>query len=314
MKIIAYTGNEGVAKVYIGEIDGKYVEFVESFGIENDIPEKWVIIVSTLFGCPVQCKMCDAGGRYYGKIRKEGILSQIDYLVNSRFPDGKINTRKFKIQFARMGDPAFNDDVIDVLIELKEKYGNTNLIPSLSTIAPKGRDGFFNKLLQVKKQFFRTSFQMQFSIHSTDQVYRDWLIPSKKWDFEKIASYGQEFFDEGGKKITLNFAISKRIPLDAECVREFFDPKYFIIKLTPVNPTFSALNNNLCESDEETIHLVAKQFKKLGYDVVVSIGNYEENKIGSNCGMYLRKITQRISNQISYNYPVITLNIEKQES
>ena len=51
MKLIAKTGSEDVALVYIMELrDGKLVECVES--IQPPLPrhEKWVLLVSTMFG------------------------------------------------------------------------------------------------------------------------------------------------------------------------------------------------------------------------------------------------------------------------
>ena len=65
MKILAKTGTEDVAIVYIAEMDnGRLVEFVES--VQPPIPreKKWVLIVSTLYGCPVGCRFCDAGEYY----------------------------------------------------------------------------------------------------------------------------------------------------------------------------------------------------------------------------------------------------------
>jgi 23S rRNA (adenine2503-C2)-methyltransferase len=62
MKMVASTGREDVAMVYIVEPDdGKLVECVES--IQPPLPreQKWVLLVSTMFGCPIGCKMCDAG-------------------------------------------------------------------------------------------------------------------------------------------------------------------------------------------------------------------------------------------------------------
>jgi len=75
MKILASTGREDVAMVYMAEIEqGKLVEFVES--VQPPLPreKKWVLIVSTLFGCPVKCLMCDAGSHYEGKLSREDIL------------------------------------------------------------------------------------------------------------------------------------------------------------------------------------------------------------------------------------------------
>jgi 23S rRNA (adenine2503-C2)-methyltransferase len=109
MKIVATAGTEEIAQVYIAEFaGGKRVEFCESVQPPFPRREKWVLIVSTLFGCPVGCLMCDAGQTYGGKLSAEQILAQIDFLVKERYPDGVIDVEKFKIQFARMGEPAFN--------------------------------------------------------------------------------------------------------------------------------------------------------------------------------------------------------------
>ncbi len=147
MKIIASSGTEKVAMVYIGEMaNGNLVEFVES--VQPPIPreKKWVLLVSTLFGCPVGCAMCDAGGYYKGKPTKDEILAQIDFLVEKRFPNGQIPCEQFKIQFARMGEPALNDSVLDVLEELPSRFHAPGLMPSISTIAPAGRERFFERL------------------------------------------------------------------------------------------------------------------------------------------------------------------------
>ena len=91
MKIIGRAGREDIAYVYLADMDnGHFVEFVES--VQPPIPreDKWVLIVSTLFGCPIGCKICDAGGWYKGRLSKEDILRQIDYLVTQRYPYKKI--------------------------------------------------------------------------------------------------------------------------------------------------------------------------------------------------------------------------------
>ena len=51
-----------------------------------------------------------------------------------RFPDKKIEVKKCKIQFTRMGEPTFNPAVLAVLEELPQRYNIPGLIVSLSTI------------------------------------------------------------------------------------------------------------------------------------------------------------------------------------
>src|SRR3972149_3149112 len=165
MKVSAVAGNAQIAMVYIADFgQGRAVEFVEA--IQPPLPreKKWVLMVSTLFGCPVKCRMCDAGGTYHGKLTGEDIFAQIDYLVQKRYPGGFIPVEKFKIQFARMGEPSFNPAVLEVLTELPNRYRAAGLIPSLSTIGPSGVDGFFDRLLEIKDSLYsKGQFQFQFS-------------------------------------------------------------------------------------------------------------------------------------------------------
>jgi len=295
MKVISKTQEHEIASVFIAEnSDGKLIEFVESTQPPMDISKKWVIIVSTLFGCPVDCKFCDAGGGYKGKLAAEEIFFQIDYLVNFRFPSGIPETDKFKIQFARMGEPAFNPAVLEVLEKFPQKYPVKSFVASLSSIAPHGTDRFFDRLLEIKKDLYDKTFQLQFSVHSTDVEQRNKLMPVTKWSFGKMAAYGAKFYSEGGKKITLNFALGKDNILDPSTLKEFFSPDIFLVKVTPVNPTFKARKNNIVSLIVRDVreYPVIDALKDAGYDVILSIGEWEENAIGSNCGQYIKALNE----------------------
>lgn len=292
MKVSAYTGREDIAIVYIAETrDGRMVEFSEALQPPLPRDKKWVIMLSTLFGCPVHCPMCDAGGSYRGKLSVDDIFFQIDFLVQKRFPGGRIPVDKFKIQFARMGEPSLNMNVIDVLEALPSRYDAPGLLPCVSTIAPAGADKFFERLIDVKKTLYPSNFQMQFSIHTTDTEIRDELIPMLKWNFTSIAEYGRRFYDEGGRKITLNCALMQGVPVDARILRDHFDPDIFLIKVTPLNPTYRAAQSGLTSSIDpvkaDKDYAVIEELRSSGFDVIVSIGEVDENSIGSNCGQYI---------------------------
>lgn len=296
MKVISRTENSHLATVYIAQnSSGKLVEFVESVQPPFTLVQKWVLIVSTLFGCPVECKFCDAGGNYKGRLNADEILFQIDYPVRQRFPDGIIATEKFKVQFSRMGEPSFNPAVLEVLQKVQGLYTIKNFIPSLSTIAPAGTENFFARLMEIKKELYPELFQLQFSIHSTSHLHRNRMIPVRKWEFHKIARYGEAFFDNGGKKITLNFAVSKESIIDEKVLLNDFSPDIFLVKLTPVNPTFKARKNKIESADLlSDLHIteIVSKLRDAGYDTIISIGEFEENKIGSNCGQYLQSYLQ----------------------
>ena len=295
MDIVAKAGTQDIAVVYVGMFDDQeLVEFVEAVQPPKPREEKWVLMLSTLYGCPVECKMCDAGGFYHGKISKDRIFSQIDYMVFQHFPDGKIPCKQFKIQFARMGEPSFNRNVLEVLKELPERYHAPGLMPSLSTIAPAGVDLFFEDLLKIKNNFYAPGqFQFQFSLHTSDEELRKQLIPVKTWSFLKMSEYGERFYRKGDRKITLNFALAEGNPIDAKILSTYFDPEKFLIKITPLNPTYTAKSNGLNSYIREDLNSqkypIVAQLEKEGYQVIVSIGELEENKIGSNCGQYVLK-------------------------
>ena len=112
MKVLASAGREDIATVSVAELEpGKFIEFVEAVQPPKSRSEKWVLMISTLYGCPVGCAMCDAGGYYHGKVSKEDMFAQIDHMVLRHFPDRVISCRQFKIQFARMGEPSLPTDL-----------------------------------------------------------------------------------------------------------------------------------------------------------------------------------------------------------
>jgi 23S rRNA (adenine2503-C2)-methyltransferase len=115
----------------------------------------------------------------------------------------------------------------------------------------------------------------------------------KKWSFSQIADYARQFHENGDKKITLNFALAQGMPVASEILLRYFSPEKFIIKITPINPTHRAVENKLSSYiDAYNGHHkyeIIESLKSAGYDVILSIGEVEENRIGSNCGQYVMR-------------------------
>lgn len=314
MRVIGKVGRDDIAIVYLARLDdGNMVEFVESLQPPLSREDKWVMVVSSMVGCPINCLFCDAGGDYKRVLSKDEIVEQIDYMVKRRYPDRKIPVKKFKIQFARIGEPSMNNDVLRVLEELPDLYDTPNLIPCISTVAPLGCGRFFDKLIDIKNDLYKNGkFQLQFSVHSTDLRKRDEIIPVRKWDLKDIREYGERFYKKGDRKITLNFALGKGFPIDAEILRSLFDPSIFIIKLTPVNPTVKAVKNNidsLIKDDPSQAESIVRFLEKEGYEIIVSIGELEENKIGSNCGQFIKRYIEEGNPCIdSYSYKIFPIS------
>ncbi len=293
VRIVERRGDDRLARLFVGRLrDGSLIEFVESVQPPVSRDQKWVLIISTLKGCPVGCPMCDAGGHYRGKLSAEEIQAQIDLLVASRFPAKDPAIPKLKIQFARMGDPAFNEDVLDVLEGLPEHFPRSGVMPSISTVAPAGCARFFERLIEIKQRRYGGGrFQMQFSVHATSEAWRRRLVPVRTWSLAQMARYGERFWSPGDRKITLNFAPAMGLVPEPAALRGVFDPERFLIKLTPINPTRAArragLEGLIDPQDPAACERVAASFREAGFEVLLSIGELRENEIGSNCGMFV---------------------------
>lgn len=311
MKVVASAGHQDIAMVYVVEFPGGLVECVEAVQPPRPREEKWVLMISTLFGCPIACQMCDAGGHYRGKLTEKEMFEQIQYLIDQRYPEGRVPSQQFKIQFARMGEPALNPAVLDLLASLPERIDAPGLLPSFSTIAPHGTDEFFEKLIEIKDtKYPRGKFQFQFSIHTTDFARRDELVPVKKWDFQKMAEFGERYYQDGDRKITLNFALAEDSPVDPDVLLEYFNPDKFLVKVTPLNPTYQAIATGLKSYVDPEKGLESypdlQAIEQAGYQLILSIGEREENRIGSNCGQYVQKhILENSGLASGYTYQVV---------
>ncbi|MHB1355216.1 MAG: radical SAM protein [Anaerolineae bacterium] len=290
MKIIASSGDPELAIVHVAELRGGsrfMIEFVESLSGSSCREEKWVVILSSQFGCPIGCAMCDAGDHFYGNLTRDELLAQVDFVVDSYYPNRVIPTGKFKVQFARMGEPSLNPAVLEAIVAMRTRYTAPGLMPCISTIAPSGTEPFFERLKEIKDLYYQGNFQMQFSIHSTDEMQRDQLMPVRKWNLAQIAAYGERFYIAGERKITLNFALTPQNLVDVGIIRAIFNPALFAIKLTPVNPTCRAKENQLVSQFNEHSLALSEKMRSAGYETIESIGELDENRIGSNCGQVL---------------------------
>jgi 23S rRNA (adenine2503-C2)-methyltransferase len=114
----------------------------------------------------------------------------------------------------------------------------------------------------------------------------------KKWSFAQIWEYGERFYAAEDRKITLNFALAQGMPVDSLILRKYFDPDKFLVKITPLNPTYRARENELTSYinplDSEQKYEIIEALQDSGYQVLLSIGEREENYIEA-IGQYLRR-------------------------
>jgi len=290
----ATVGREELAYVYMLQLDDDprhLVEAVDSVDPRYPRREKAVIIISTQFGCPVGCLMCDAGGQFAGNLTADQMLAQVRF-VSDRRPEN-LGSRKLKVHFARMGEPALNPAVLETLERLPAELPTPHLLPCISTVGPRQSRAFFAELLKIKERRYDGRFQLQFSINTTDEELRRTLIPAPHLELRAIAELAGAFCrSPDDRKVVLNFALGRDFPVDVALLARCFDPARFMVKLTPINPTEQArrsgLSTALSAADPAAADALAQRLRWRGFDTVVSIGETEETDIGSNCGQLVR--------------------------
>jgi len=296
MEVISRSGRPDVAEVFVARMRGRdelCVEFVDGLDIRHPRHDKWIINVSTQFGCPVGCVFCDSGFRYLGDLSAEEILCQVRY-VRDRHPGLDRRCRKLKVHFARMGEPALNHSVLEAIRRLPEELDSHGLWACVPTVAPRGCDDWFNRLKEIKDERFSGRFQLQFSVNSTEEAERMRLMPISLLSLEELAELGSKFFEPGDRKVVLNFALARGVSFDPRVVITLFDPERFSVKITPVNPTeqgrlgqvATVLRSeaaSLLDNPVEALH-------RAGLDVILSLGDPREDEVGSNCGQAVRRM------------------------
>ena len=91
-----------------------------------------------------------------------------------------------------------------------------------------------------------------------------------------------------GRKYTLNFAITKDTILDTNVLSSLFDKEKFIVKITPIHETKSAVENGFDVTTSYTDYDVYRDFEqplvKADWDVIVFVPSKEEDSDRITCG------------------------------
>ena len=132
----------------------------------SDRSERWMIGVSVMSGCPVRCKFCATGQmKKWRNLTTEEIVTQVNFIV-SKHNINPNDSKEFKINYTRMGEPFLNiENVKNAIIEISKMYPNTHHY--ISTIGVENSDF----------DFIKDNITLQLSLHSLEEEKRNWLIP-----------------------------------------------------------------------------------------------------------------------------------------
>lgn len=258
------------------------------------LSEKWVITISTQYGCSMNCKFCDVP-----KVGK-GLNATYDDLENQVISAIKLNphvkaTKRLNIHFARMGEPSFNTNVLDysrnLLRSIRPYLGRSLVHPVVSTMLPKNNNKlneFLNEWVEIKNDNFRGNAGLQFSINSTSDKQRSDMFSNNSLDLEAISKLGDMLDVPRGRKYALNFALADGFEVDAEKLRDLFNPNKFMVKITPIHLTHSCEENKFTTTngyfDYSPYRKIEQDLISKGFDVIVFIPSIEEDSSRITCG------------------------------
>ena len=262
---------------------------------EVDLSKKWVATISTQHGCPMRCTFCDAHKYgFFGNVSRDDLAYQIRTILEGE-PDIK-NTARFNVHYARMGEPTFNSKVIDFTLydldNLVSSYISADTIhPVVSTMLPKSNKNLVEFIQQwciIKNQVRQGEAGLQFSINSTNDRQREQQFAEKSLPLAEISQLAANLPMPIGRKYTLNFAVTKDTILDAKRLSELFDKDKFIVKITPIHETKSAVQNGYDVTTSYDDYDVYRDFEqpllKEGWDVIVFVPSKEEDSDRITCG------------------------------
>lgn len=269
------------------------------------LTEKWVITVSTQYGCSMNCKFCDVP-----KVGK-GINATYDDLKNqilsalSLHPEIKA-TKRLNIHYARMGEPTWNKNVLDFTKDVRKiirpYIGRSLVHPVISTMLPKDNkflNEYLNEWVDIKNDLFRGDAGLQFSINTTNDNLRKELFSNNSLTLEEISKIGDMLDEPKGRKYALNFALGDNFEVDAEKLRDLFNPNKFMVKITPIHITNACKKNGIETKngyfDYTPYREIENKLIKVGFDVLVFIPSIEEDTSRITCG---NAILSDLSNKI----------------
>lgn len=125
------------------------------------LTEKWVITISTQYGCSMGCKFCDVPKVGIGRNATFNDLKGEVLTAIKQHPEVK-HTKRLNIHYARMGEPTWNANVLLHAISIKKDIepfiGDSLVHPVISTMLPKKNKKlveFLHKWCYIKNEFYK---------------------------------------------------------------------------------------------------------------------------------------------------------------
>lgn len=253
------------------------------------LKEKWVVTISSQYGCSMGCTYCDVPKVGPGKNATfHDLIRQV--LTGIKLHPEVQTTKRLNIHFTRMGEPTWNPNVLDATKWFKTHIDSEYKIhPVVSTMMPRKNQWlktFIHAWMRIKNRLLGGEAGLQLSINSTSEEERREMFGGSALRLDEIARI-MEGIIPAGRKMTLNFPVAD-YEINPDTLLRYFDPADYIVKLTPMHRTVTALENGIETSGDYTTSAPyehhERALKAAGYDVLVFIASKEEDLGLITCG------------------------------
>jgi 23S rRNA (adenine2503-C2)-methyltransferase len=266
MKInnILISNGEFPTKKYIFEKENKTVEFTYV-----NRPEKHIICISCMFGCPVRCIFCASGTSYNGNLNSEDMIYAVKDIINNE----KIsNDKKLLLSFMGSGEPLLNIEQVNQVIDYFHKFLNVYFVISTSGVNIEQALLFNNK----------SKIKIRLSLHNPENLERKEMIP-KTEDLDKILKVLSKINNE----IEINYILLEGIndsKVHAEKLATLINTFNFYLKINE----YHQVKDSVKESSKKENFLRILNKNKVKYELYSTDGT----DIKGACGQLVSQLTK----------------------
>lgn len=262
-KYYARTWDREDAYRYVFKFGDDVIEAGFFIHYKNDLLVKYVVELSSSFGCPVGCLHCASGGIYnYRKLSSEEIVLMYDFLVL----DNSVNSQvKLLITFSGIGEGA---------LQSKEVFGASKLIFSKNESAcfnfsTVGFNPKFLALCDRVSQVLPVNYIQVTYIHYEKEEFLK-VVPSKygsAFDFSSLVLG----IEKTSSKVRLNFVMMSGVNDQKSHWEEFCKRMLplldkVIIRVSKLNPTEYSKKNGIKEPELKRLEMLDVYLKNKGFE------------------------------------------------
>ena len=190
-----HLASDGTIKLLLSTKDNESIECV---GIPTE--KRLTACLSSQVGCPMDCKFCATG--------KEGLkrsLKVSEILDQILFIENEMSRKVTNIVFMGMGEPLLNiDELLLSIRSINEDFKISQRRITVSTVAiPR----MINKLSEKSFQILgKLQFTLAISLHASNQLTREMIIPSaKNYNIKKIIEDCRYFVKKTGRRVSFEY-------------------------------------------------------------------------------------------------------------